>query len=713
MKTLIKSSLMDLIMQYNIPSLVLEANKFPSFNPMQQDCVKKGFEKSLVVSAPTASGKTVVAELFTLQTVLNENKKVIYTCPLRALASEHYNDFKRKYSKQESKEKIKFSLSTGDLDSNSSYLKGFDVIMTTYEKLASLLRHKSEWLKDVGCIIVDEMHELDSDRGVVLEIALTQLRMQNPKIKVLGLSATIPNAQELSKWLKSEIVESTFRPTKLKEGVHFDDTVEYNDSTTDEGEIEKIIETNLANNKQVLVFLSSRKKAEGFAKKIAPITKKFILEKDQVGLISSSEKILAALESPTEQCESLAGCIKFAAAFHHAGLVGEQREEVENAFREGKVKVLCSTTTLSAGVNTPADLVIIPSLYRFEEFGMELISVREYKQCAGRSGRPKFSSEGKSIVVASSENQKELYIEKFINGTVEQVLSKLGIIPILRTHILALIACDYISDLKSSERFFENTLYAYQLQDMGELLHNIVDIVEELKDYGFVEEKQERFFATVLGKRVSDLFLDPFSAHELVTALKAKKTFTPFSYLYTWVNCTEFNPPLNPPKQLAPLIMEEMSNKLDEIPFSQEKVLFDRSSNEKFFSAMMLQEWIKEKKENELFTEFSLAPGTLFGKTQIIEWLAYSTIELSKVLHEERHLINADKLSKRVKYGVKEELLMLVELKGVGRIRARKLFNAGIKKPSEVKNNLIKVEAILGKKVADQLEKQLTFGSKN
>jgi helicase len=125
---------------------------------------------------------------------------------------------------------------------------------------------------------------------------------------------------------------------------------------------------------------------------------------------------------------------------------------------------------------------------------------------------------------------------------------------------------------------------------------------------------------------------------------------------------------------------------------------------------MMLLEWIKEKKENELFTEFALAPGTLFGKTQILEWLAYSTIELSKVLHEERHLVAVEKLSRRIKYGVKEELLLLVELKGIGRARARKLFNSGIKTPSEAKNNLEKVEMILGKKVSQELEKQLTFG---
>lgn len=695
-------------MIYDSSKIVLAANGFEKFNPMQEECIKKGVKKSLVVSAPTASGKTIIAELFSIETILNEGKKVIYTCPLKALASEHYKDFKKKYSKQGSKEKIKFALSTGDLDSSSSYLKSFDLIMTTYEKLASLLRHKSDWLNSVGGIIIDEMHELDSDRGVVLEIALTQLRVLNPNIKILGLSATIPNAKELSDWINAELVESNYRPTKLIEGVHYEGVVEYNNQLTEKGDVEKLIKSKLEENKQILVFLSSRKKAEGFAKKIASLTKKFVNQKNNQ-LIDSSNKIINTLESPTTQCILLAECVKQGSAFHHAGLVNEQREIIEENFKSGKIKILCSTTTLSAGVNTPADLVIVPSLYRFEEYGMNLISVREYKQCVGRSGRPKFSSEGKSILIANSLSQKEIYVEKFVNGEVEQVLSRLGIIPILRTHILALIATNYINDLKSTELFFEKTLYSFQLQEMSELLHNIIEIINELKEYGFVEVKGDSFTITKIGKKVSDLFLDPFSANELITAIKAKKTFTSFSYIYAWVNCTEFSPLLNPPKQLTPLIIEEITNRLDEFPFTQEKVLFDRNSNEKIFSTMMLIEWIKEKKEEELFKEFSLAPGTLFGKNKILEWLAYSTIELSKVIGEERHLIPVKKLANRIKYGVKEELLTLVELKGVGRVRARKLFTAGIKNPSQIKNNIEKIEIILGKKITQELIKQLNL----
>jgi len=689
-------------MNHNVPELTLKANGFDNFNPMQIKCINK-LEKSLVVSAPTASGKTIVAELFSLQSVLNENKKVIYTCPLRALASEHYRDFKRKYPQ------VKFALSTGDLDSSSSYLKKFDVIFTTYEKLASLLRHKTGWLSNVGCIIVDELHELDSDRGPVLEIALTQLRNNNKDLRVLGLSATIPNAKELSQWLEAELIESDFRPTKLKEGILFDEEIEYNDGFKENvTDTEQLIEKLLKENKQALIFLNSRKRAEGFAKKASDTISKNLSGKEKEQLSISAEKVLNVLEAPTEQCASLSECIKSGIAFHHAGLMNDQRILVEDNFREGKIKVLCSTTTLSAGVNTPADVVLIPSLYRFDKYGMELISVREYKQMAGRSGRPKFSTEGKSVVVASGDSQKELFLEKYINGTPEKIESKLYLVPVLRTHILALVATNDIYDIKSIEHFFEKTLYATQFGDMGKLLENVLEIVEDLKEYGFVHDKNGTFACTPLGKRVSDLFLDPETAYDLVCALKIKKTFTPISYLYAWVNCFEFAPWLRVPKNLSPLINEEMSGKMDELPFSEEKLMFGDEVLNKFFSAMMLEQWIKEKREQELFKDYGLAPGVLFGKTRIIEWLAYSTEELSKVLNEPRHIVLANKLGKRVKHGVKEELLLLVELKGIGRVRARKLFNSGIKRPSEVMPNIFKVESLLGKKVSDALVKQLS-----
>jgi len=688
----------------NLAKKVLETNGFQSFNEMQEKCLDK-INNNLVVSAPTASGKTIIAELFILEHVLNKKKKVIYTCPLRALASEHYKDFQNKYPS------ITFSLSTGDLDSNSSYLKKFDVIFCTYEKLASLLRHKTEWLNEVGCLIVDEIHELDSDRGPVLEIAITQLRNKNKDLNLLGLSATIPNALELAEWLDAKLVESNYRPVKLTEGVAFDDEIKFNTGKSEQNDIEKEIDEQLTKEKQVLVFLNSRKRAEGQAKKIAEKTMHHINENNKAKLEKIASSVLSVLEQPTAQCHSLADTIKLGSAFHHAGLLPKQREIVEENFRKGVIKIICATPTLAAGVNTPADLVVIPSLYRYGQYGMDLIPVREYKQQVGRSGRPKFSNKGKSIVQANTESQKELYLEKYVNGELEPILSKLSIVPILRTHVLGLIAVNELYDDKSIWNFFASTLYAKQLGETSEIFDKVVDIVDNLEEMGFVEKKGNYFVATPLGKRVSDLFLDPKSAHNLIQALKNKKDFSEMAYLFAWANTSEFSPRIRVPKKLTAIINNELNAHINELPFSKEQLFFETDSTEIFFSALILQEWISEVQEQELFEKFGLSPGVLFGKARILEWLAYSTIELSKVLDEKRHLLPAKKLSLRLKYGVREELLPLIELKGIGRVRARKLFRSGITNPNEIKKNLPKIESLLGKKMARQLEKQLKISN--
>jgi helicase len=145
----------------------------------------------------------------------------------------------------------------------------------------------------------------------------------------------------------------------------------------------------------------------------------------------------------------------------------------------------------------------------------------------------------------------------------------------------------------------------------------------------------------------------------------------------------------------------------NEFPFKEEKLLFEDNFLDVFYSALLLEKWINEESQQKLFKEFDLSPGVLFGKTKILEWLSYATIELSKVLEEERHFTPVKKLAKRIKYGVKEELLSLVELKGIGRVRARKLLKSGITKPSEIKKNFSKVEQILGKQVSENLRKQL------
>ena len=178
---------------------------------------------SVVVSAPTGSGKTLIAELAALKSIIEGNGKAVYIVPLKALASEKYKDFKKRYGNV-----AKIALSMGDIDSSDSYLVDYDLIITTSEKLDSLTRHHAPWLSLVSVIIIDEIHLLnDTSRGPTLEILITILRQLLKKVQIIGLSATIGNSEELAEWLKAELVIDNWRPVKLHKGVYLDGEVEF------------------------------------------------------------------------------------------------------------------------------------------------------------------------------------------------------------------------------------------------------------------------------------------------------------------------------------------------------------------------------------------------------------------------------------------------------------------------------------------------------
>ena len=193
--------------------------------PAQEKAIKKGLldRKNLLVCTPTASGKTLIAELAALKSIIEGNGKAIYIVPLKALASEKYKDFKKRYGNV-----AKVALSIGDIDSLDSYLVDYDLIITTSEKLDSLIRHHAPWLSLISTIIIDEVHLLnDPGRGPTLEILITILRQLLKKSQLIALSATIGNPEELAEWLKAELVIDDWRPVKLHKGVYLDGEVEF------------------------------------------------------------------------------------------------------------------------------------------------------------------------------------------------------------------------------------------------------------------------------------------------------------------------------------------------------------------------------------------------------------------------------------------------------------------------------------------------------
>jgi replicative superfamily II helicase len=368
---------------------VLEISGFKELNPVQKKAVEKGLlrGKNLVISAPTASGKTLCAEAAALKTILEKKGKVVYLVPLVALANEKYKDFKEKYSRLG----IKVALSVGDFDSVDIWLQRYDWIVTSNEKCDSLIRHGAPWLNDVGLVVADEIHLLtDTSRGPTLEILLTKLRDILPHAQFLALSATISNAKEIAEWLNAELVKSDWRPVKLYEGVAYDSKIRFLEregyELSEELPIEDAITENVLKlKKQALFFVATRKSAEALAERLGKVVRNFLGKNEKKLLNELSDRVKNVLEVPTKQCKRLAKCVKNGTAFHHSGLLFKQRCLIEDNFREGLIKVLAATPSLSFGVNLPSFRVIIRDLKRYYPgFGAVFIPVLEVHQMLGR-----------------------------------------------------------------------------------------------------------------------------------------------------------------------------------------------------------------------------------------------------------------------------------------------------------------------------------------
>ncbi len=205
----------------------LKMSGISDLRPSQSKAIDAGLldEESLLVCTPTASGKTLVAEMAMVSSVIEKNRKAVYVVPLKALASEKYRSFKQRYGKF-----LRIGMSIGDLDASDPYLHTFDIVVCTAEKLDSLIRHDASWIRDIKVVVIDEIHLLnDPSRGPVLELLITILKQLVRDAQIIGLSATIGNEQELADWLGAKLVHDEWRPVKLKKGVYFDGKIEFED----------------------------------------------------------------------------------------------------------------------------------------------------------------------------------------------------------------------------------------------------------------------------------------------------------------------------------------------------------------------------------------------------------------------------------------------------------------------------------------------------
>jgi helicase len=232
------------------------------------------------------------------------------------------------------------------------------------------------------------------------------------------------------------------------------------------------------------------------------------------------------------------------------------------------------------------------------------------------------------------------------------------------------------------------------------------ELLKDLEDMDFISFSPDRksFKATPIGIRVSELYLDPLTAHQYIKILTNVPALKESELLLMLSQASELIPYVSA-KQQNP---EHLSYALANSTLSKFIDMFEPYAINKYAFSLMLKDWINEKSENEILEQFSLLPGLFYNKLQILDWLAYSASELAKIFGLKENYKNLLLLKLRLKNGIKQELIPLVELKGIGRVRARKLYNSRIKTIESIKKTDIKdLEKILGSKIAESVKKQL------
>lgn len=681
--------------------------------PPQAEAIEKGLlaSNNIVAAIPTASGKTLLAELAMFKAIENGGK-ALYIVPLRALASEKHEQFMKMAPLG-----IRTGISTGDFESRDERLGANDIIVATSEKVDSLLRNGVRWLEDVTCIVVDEVHLLDStSRGPTLEVVITKLLKLGHESQVIALSATVGNAHEIAQWLSARLILSNWRPTKLNEGVFWGDTIYFPDEQKDierlhaDDAITLVLDT-IKNEGQCLVFESSRKNCSSFAKRAGSEVSKLLTKVQKEKLKEIADSIRETGE--TENAELLAKCVEGGTAFHHAGLSSAHRKIVEDAFRANRLRMISSTPTLAAGLNLPARRVIIRSYKRYDSnWGMQPIPVLEYKQMAGRAGRPHLDPYGESVLIAKSFDEMETLFEDFIYASPEDIWSKLGTENALRTHVLSTIASGFAGSIDELLEFLGSTFFAYQQQGYG--LESVVrECLQFLKENDMLTEKDGRIIATGLGKLISMLYIDPLSAAKIVDGLKKADYFTDMGLLH--LICSTPDMRLLYMRNRDYEIINDYVLSHNDL-FIQVPSPFKATEYEWFLSevktAMMLLKWVEEMSLEDLTSRFQIGEGDVHAITEIAEWLMHSTSRLADYLEIGSKM--PEIMEKRIHYGAGAELMELVMIPGVGRVRARKLYKNGFRDIEKLKKaDQKQLEKLMGQKTARSILKAIGINSES
>jgi len=649
---------------------------YSSLFPPQEATLPHALEgRNIIAAVPTASGKSLIGYLALLRAA-KAGQKGLLIVPLRALASEKYEDLLPFQD-----EGIRVALSTGDLDASGDDLSSYDIIVTTSEKADSLLRHNTSWLSRLSVLVADEIHLIgDPYRGPTLEMTVAKLRMINPSIQLIGLSATMKNSNELAEWLGAMHYSSYWRPVQLREGVYCMGDIFFTDNSRRRVDIRErdellcLIRDALKDDGQVLVFVNTRRAAETAAEKYSGAVGKM------AGGLDISEEA-SDVDEPETISILLNRCIRQSTAFHHAGLTAEMRRRVERLFRERKIRCLFATPTLAAGINLPARTVIVRDIHRYDaSSGSVSIPVGEVKQMLGRAGRPRYDRTGEAIIYARNQDAARMVLEEYLLGEADEIHSQLTESSI-RTHVLAAISTRLVRQNSDLSALLSETFFAHEY-GLSSLIEYAESAIGYLIDNGMVRRETDGYHATIFGRRTSDLYLDPASA---VMIRKGIASYTPgreLALLMTVVSTPDMLP-LYARSSEYQILSDAASERGEELFQRLEEAEDEELFLSRFKTALVLEDWISERREQEILEKYSIYPGDLRSRAETATWLLSSAAELSYILSGS-YTESIRLLALRMEKGVSERLLDLAMLRGIGRARALLLYTAGFRNRREI-----------------------------
>ena len=671
--------------ELDVPDSVAEAlmaTGFRELHPPQAEAIPLTLEGgNLVAAIPTASGKSLIGYVAALKTLVEHRGRVLYIVPLKALASEKRDDFLRF-----SDLGINVHMSTGDLDSDDRGLEKADIVIATSEKADSMIRHGSRWMDEVKLVIADEIHMIhDPGRGPTLEVALTKMMRRRSDLQVIALSATISNADDLADWLHASLVRSDWRPVPLMEGAYLPGRIVFGDRTERqvpqrEDAVSSLVVQAVEDGGQCLVFVNSRRSTEAEAIRLAGhLGPRFGRQ-----LPKAEESLLEGDSESTATGRKLASCVRSGTAFHNAGLTYRQRKYIEDSFRAGTIKCIVATPTLAAGINLPARRVVVRDTYRYENGANVPISVMEVKQMCGRAGRPGYDPYGEAVLVAKNDRDFEHLMTDYVDHDTERLTSKLFQEKVLRSHILGIIAT---GDAESDEEivdFMKDTFFGATSSLFG--IESVVgDVVDFLAGEKMVRRQGDSVVILPFGKRVSDLYIDPVTASILRDAvLKVDDSTQPMQILIA-ASMTPDVVGMYPKKCDEKRLDEEESMWMDRLLVDPEDI--EDYDYEYFRSdlktAVLINDWMDEVPEETMTDSMGIGPGDIRAKVDRMDWIIYAMSEIAYIFNPDA-ITKIRPLATRIRYGVKDELSDLVSLRGVGRSRARVLFNAGYRTKDDI-----------------------------